>query len=226
MHFRRRLRNASSMPHGPCDTEAVNSPLSVKELVGEYVRLEPLGEAHVDDLVAGAQEDRAAYRFIVVSQGREAMLDDIRGLLADFAIGDVVPFAQISVATGRAVGMTRFMNIRRRPGLETPYAVEIGGTWLSASAQRSGINTEAKLLLLAHAFEVWGVGRVDVKTDVRNQRSRVAIEHLGATFEGVLRHWQPSVVPGEGKVLRDTAMYSILDVEWPKVRGELKSRLF
>lgn len=203
----------------------MNRPLSVKELVGEYVRLEPLRDAHVDDLVAGAQEDRSGYVFMIVSQGREAMLDDIRGLLADFAVGDVVPFAQISVATGRAVGMTRFLNLRRRLGLETPYAVEIGGTWLSATAQRSGINTEAKLLLLAHAFEVWGVGRVDIKTDVRNQQSRVAIERLGATFEGVLRHWQPSMVLGEGRALRDTAMYSILDVEWPNVRGELKSRL-
>jgi RimJ/RimL family protein N-acetyltransferase len=203
----------------------VNRPLIVKELVGEHVRLEPLSEAHVDDLVAAAQEDHTAYRFIVVSQGREVMLDDIRELVADFAVGDVVPFAQISVATGRAIGMTRFLNLRRRLGLEIPYAVEIGGTWLSASAQRSGINTEAKLLLLAHAFEVWGVGRVDIKTDVRNQQSRVAIERLGATFEGVLRHWQPSMVLGEGRALRDTAMYSILDVEWPNVRGELKSRL-
>jgi len=203
----------------------VNRPLSVKELVGEYVRLEPLSEAHVDDLVAGAQEDGSTYRYNIVSQSREAMLDDIRRLLADFAAGDVVPFAQISVATGRAVGMTRFLNLRRRLGLETPYAVEIGGTWLSASAQRSGINTEAKLLLLTHAFEVWGVGRADIKTDVRNQQSRTAIERLGATFEGVLRHWQPSMALGEGRALRDTAMYSILDVEWPKVRGELKSRL-
>lgn len=208
-----------------CDTEPVSEPLNVKELVGEYVRLEPLGEAHVDELVDAAGEQRDAYGFMIVSQGHDAVLADVRGLLAEHANGDLVPFVQISVATGRAVGMTRFMNIRRRVGEETPYAVEIGGTWLSASAQRTGINTEAKLIMLAHAFEVWGVGRVDVKTDVRNERSRRAIERIGAGFEGVLRHWQPSMVPGEEKQLRDTAMYSILDTEWPGVRVDLRSRL-
>jgi RimJ/RimL family protein N-acetyltransferase len=121
--------------------------------------------------------------------------------------------------------MTRYMSIRRREGEEIPYAVEIGGTWLCASAQRTGINTEAKLILLAHAFEVWGVGRVDFKTDARNERSRRAIERLGATFEGVLRHWQPSLVSGEETQLRNSAMYSILDTEWPRVSADLRSRL-
>jgi RimJ/RimL family protein N-acetyltransferase len=102
-----------------------------------------------------------------------------------------------------------------------PYAVEIGGTWLAASAQRTGINTEAKLLLLDYAFSVLGVGRVDLKTDARNDRSRNAMARIGGTFEGVLRNWQPSLVPGEEGRLRDSALYSILDTEWPDVHERL-----
>jgi RimJ/RimL family protein N-acetyltransferase len=203
----------------------VNRPLNVNELVGEYVRLEPLGEAHVDELVDAAVEERDTFGFTAVSRDRDSMLADVRGLLCDHASGDAVPFAQVSVASGRVVGMTRYMSIRRRAGEEVPYAVEVGGTWLCASAQRTGINTEAKLLLLAHAFEVWGVGRVDLKTDARNERARCAIERVGATFEGVLRHWQPSLVPGEESQLRDSAMYSVLDSEWPQVHADLRSRL-
>jgi RimJ/RimL family protein N-acetyltransferase len=101
--------------------------------------------------------------------------------------------------------------------------VEIGGTFLAASAQRTGINTEAKLLLLEHAFDVLGVGRVDLKTDARNDRSRNAMLRIGATFEGVLRNWQPSLVPGEEGLLRDSALYSITDREWPEVREHLAS---
>jgi RimJ/RimL family protein N-acetyltransferase len=203
----------------------VNRPLNVTELVGEYVRLEPLSEAHVDELVDAATEERDTFSFTAVSRDRDAMLADVRGRLHDHATGEAVPFAQVSVASGRVVGVTRFMSIRRREGDELPFAVEIGGTWLCVSAQRTGINTEAKLILLAHAFEVWGVGRVDLKTDARNERSRRAIERIGATFEGVLRHWQPSLVSGEEAQLRDSAMYSVLDAEWPRVRADLRSRL-
>jgi RimJ/RimL family protein N-acetyltransferase len=106
-----------------------------------------------------------------------------------------------------------------------PYAVEIGGTWLAASAQGTGINVDAKLLLLTHAFEHWQVGRVDLKTDARNERSRNAIARIGATFEGVLRSWQPSLVAGEEGRLRDTAMFSIVAGEWPAVRARLDQRL-
>lgn len=106
-----------------------------------------------------------------------------------------------------------------------PFAVEVGGTWLAASAQRTAVNTEAKLLLLAHAFDTWGVVRVDLKTDARNERSRAAIERLGARFEGVLRRWQPSQVAGEEDGYRDSAIYSVLDTEWPSVRANLAARL-
>ena len=117
------------------------------------------------------------------------------------------------------------MTIRSTGAAVTPYAVEIGGTWLAKSAQRSGVNTEAKLLLLDYAFTTWRVGRVDLKTDARNERSRNAIARIGATFEGVLRHWQPSMVEGETGTLRDSAMFSITDDEWPSVRERLTSLL-
>lgn len=151
------------------------------------------------------------------------MNEYVSGLLRMWEAGEVVPFAQVEVASDRPVGATRLMTIRALPSTGTPYAVEIGGTWLSASAQRSGLNTQAKHLLLAHAFESWKVGRVDLKTDARNERSRNAILRIGATFEGVLRHWQPSQVAGEESRLRDSAMYSILDTEWPRVNEHLRS---
>ncbi len=149
----------------------------------------------------------------------------VEGLLAERDAGAVVPFAQVDVISGRVVGMTRYMSIRRRYADSPPYAVEIGGTWLKASAQQTGLNTEAKYLLLRHAFEEWRVARVDLKTDNRNERSKAAITRLGATFEGVLRHWQPSQVSGEDDRYRDTAMFSILDEEWPARRTRLESMM-
>jgi N-acetyltransferase len=155
-------------------------------------------------------------------EGTEGFIND---MLRMWEAGEVLPFAQIDVATNRPVGVTRLMTIRSLRHLAVPYAVEIGGTWLAKSAQRSGINTEAKLLLLDYAFETWHVGRVDLKTDARNERSRNAILHIGASFEGVLRHWQPSLVEGEEGTLRDSAMFSIVDEQWPSVRGRLCSLL-
>lgn len=104
-------------------------------------------------------------------------------------------------------------------------AVEIGSTWLAASYQGSGINPETKLLLFRHAFEQWGVVRVDLKTDARNMRSRAAIEMLGARFEGVLRNWSQSWAAGEDGQLRDSAMFSVIAPEWPECRRRLEQRL-
>jgi RimJ/RimL family protein N-acetyltransferase len=199
--------------------------LYVPELVGDVVRLEPLSRGHVPDLVAAASEDRATFAFTVVPGDVHSMTDYVDGLLRDHESGDVVPFAQVSVITGRAVGATRFLTIRRRPGERTPFAVEIGGTWLASSAQRTAVNSEAKFLLFAYAFEVWGVVRVDLKTDARNERSRNAMAGVGATFEGVLRQWQPSQVAGEESLYRDSAMFSVLASEWPAVRAALTSKL-
>jgi RimJ/RimL family protein N-acetyltransferase len=121
--------------------------------------------------------------------------------------------------------MTNYLTLRFEPRADLPYAVEVGGTWLAHSAQRTGINVEAKLLLFTHAFETWGVGRVDLKTDARNARSRNAIEGVGATFEGILHSWQPSHAKGERGQLRDSAMHSIVAADWPDVCARLQARL-
>ena len=193
-------------------------------LSGRHVRLDPLSTSHVDALVAAATEDRSTYGFTLVPPG-EAMEAYVEGLLAARVAGETLPLTQVRVSDDRPVGMTRYLLFRRATDASAPFAVEIGGTWLAASAQRSGINVEAKLLLLAHAFETWDMARVDFKTDARNARSRAAIEGLGARFEGVLRNWQPSHVPGEEGGLRDSAMYSITADEWPDVREHLTRRL-
>jgi len=203
----------------------VSKALKVSELVGDVVRLEPLSRGHVDDLVVAANEDRSTYAYTVVPSDDASMRTYVDGLLADFERGDVVPFAQLSAITGRAVGATRYLTIRRRSAELLPFAVEIGGTWLAASAQRTKINSEAKYLLLSHAFDVWDVKRVDLKTDARNERSRKAMARIGASFEGVLRQWQPSQVSGEEALYRDSAMFSVMDFEWPAVKESLQSRL-
>jgi RimJ/RimL family protein N-acetyltransferase len=194
-------------------------------LTGRLVRLEPLRPEHAADLAAAGAEDRAAYGFTTVPLGADAAVAYVETRLEAAAAGDGMPFAQVRRTDGRAVGTTAFLAFRRRPGGREPYAVEIGGTWLAASAQRTGLNVEAKLLLLAHAFDVWGSGRVDLKTDARNARARAAIEALGARLDGVLRSWQPSQAPGEDDRLRDSAMYSIVAAEWPEVRVRLEARL-
>ena len=197
----------------------------VGPLVGRYVRLEPLDTGHVPALVEAAAESRDTYEFALVPDGSEAMATHVADLLDLRDHGEAVPFVQIRQTDGALVGMTRFLHIRMRPGAAAPYGVEIGGTWLAASAQRTGINAEAKLMLMTYAFDTWQVGRLDIKTDVRNQRSRNAIAGIGGTFEGVLRGWQPSQVDGEEDRLRDTAMFSIVRAEWPEVQARLSARL-
>jgi len=197
---------------------------SVPVLASERVRLEPLALHHIAELVDAATEERSAYRFTQVPPTKDAMSDYVGDLLTQRDEGLTIPFAQVDRATQRVVGVTRYLTIRCLPRAAAPYAVEIGGTWLAASAQRSGINRSAKRLLLEFAFATWAVVRVDLKTDARNERSRDAIARLGATFEGVLRQWQPSQAPGESGRYRDTAIYSILDLEWPSLRTQLEDR--
>ena len=151
-------------------------------------------------------------------------------LIADRGAGRAFPFVQRRLADDTVVGCTRFMNLHRWFARGTdddpfPDEVEVGGTWLAASAQRTGINTEAKLLLLSFAFEYWGVGRVAICTDARNERSRRAIELIGAELDGVLRSHRPSTVPGEEGALRDSALYSVTAERWPFVRDRLESSL-
>lgn len=198
-------------------------PYVVPPLLGPRVRLEPLSENHVDALVQAATEERSTYGFTVVPGDHNVMMRQVTSLMQDFNAGLIVPFVQVDANSDRVVGITRFLTIRSLPGQSVSYAVEIGGTWLAASAQRTGINSESKLLLLRHAFDTWAVTRVDLKTDSRNERSRAAMARIGATFEGVLRHWQPSQVAGEDGRFRDTAMFSITDDEWPRVASHLAS---
>jgi len=207
-----------------CDPRSVTAALVVPPLVGTRVRLDPLWADHVDALFAAATESRDTYSFTTVPATHDAMAAHVGDLLAEGASGDAVAFVQTRLTDDCAVGMTRFLALRRRQGASVPFAVEIGGTWLAASAQRSGINREAKLLLLSYAFDVWHVGRVDFKTDARNERSRRALEGIGATFEGVLRNWQPSHATGEDGLLRDSAMFSITAAEWPGVHALLSGR--
>ena len=189
------------------------------------MRLDPLTDKHVDALLAASSEDRSAYGFTTVPNSLEEMRSYVQQAVADRAAGEGVPFVQVDQASGKVVGTTRFTNLRRDEDGLNVYAVEIGWTWLAASAQRSGINVEAKLLLIGHAFEVWGVGRVDLKTDSRNVRSQKAIAALGATREGILRNWQPSHAEGERGLLRDTVMFSFVSSEWAEVRKRLEARL-
>ncbi|MFE0703750.1 GNAT family N-acetyltransferase [Streptomyces sp. NPDC058872] len=206
-------------------------------LTGRSVRLEPLAMRHADALARAGGVDRSAYAFTPVPDGLESALDYIARALADQAAGRCLPFALVSTADERVIGSTRFLELDYWrgpliwppvPGLPhgdpltaVPDAAEIGNTWIAGDARGTGINTEAKYLMLRHAFETWGVRRVTLRADARNTRSRIAIERLGATCEGVRRAHSR----GFDGCVRDTAFYSILDEEWPTVRGIVELRL-
>jgi N-acetyltransferase len=195
-------------------------------LTGRHVLLQPLTQDHAAALHAAADRDRSSYGHTVVPADLAAMKAYIAGLLTDAEHDTAVPFAQVRASDESPVGCTRFMNVTWWPGRNTPAEVEIGGTWLAADAQRSPINTEAKLLLLTHAFDAWNVFRVALCTDAANQRSRDAIERVGAKFEGILRRHRPSMGHfGTAGEARDSAMFSITDHEWPEVRDGLQRRL-
>ena len=210
--------------------ERVGSVVSPVTLQGRWVRLEPLGRGHAAGLLAAASGSRDTYGFTTVPGTAAETTAYIGGALAEQAAGRALPFATIDRARGAVVGCTRLFNIEFWPwsagnpnqrGVDRPDVAEIGWTWLAASAQRTPINTEAKLLMLAHAFDVWRVHRVSLMTDARNQRSRDAILRLGARFDGVLR----AARPASDGAIRDTAAFSILEAEWPAVRANLEARL-
>ena len=193
------------------------------------VRLEPLSLDHVPGLSAAAAESRQTYGFTWVPQGEATTREYVERALAETARGLFVPFATVDLATGRVVGSTRFGNLERWPWPAPPPdprpggidAVEIGWTWLAASAQRTHVNTHAKWLMLTHAFEVWRVRRLTLKTDARNARSRANIERVGARLDGVLRAHMPAADGG----VRDTAFFSLLESEWPAAKARLEARL-
>lgn len=196
--------------------------------------LEPLMIEHAPTLVEAASQDRSTFGFTAVPDGIEEMLNYVRNLLGSHKASQDVPFVQRRVnsegSLGEVVGCTRFMNIsfplgRSVNGELVPDGVEIGGTWLAKSAQRTSINTEAKLMLMTYAFETWRVQRVAICTDERNDQSRRAIERIGGIFEGVLRSDRPSWVASEKGNLRNTAVYSVLSAEWPQVKSRLTTIL-
>lgn len=197
----------------------------IPTLTGRLVRLVPLSVDHVEALVKAAS-DRTNFGHTNVPHDAVSMHRYVSDLLRDAATGSAIPFVQTDALEHRVVGCTRFMNVVQHPDEAAPSEVEIGGTWLATEAQRTGVNTEAKWLLLRHAFEHWGVARVALCTDARNTRSRVAIERLGATFEGVLRNHRRAhgdlVVAGSP---RDSAMYSIVADEWAAVAARLTHAL-
>jgi N-acetyltransferase len=186
-------------------------------LEGARVRLEPLAESHAPDLFE-AGRDPGTWRYM--SRGRLESLEDalrwIAEVRAGVEAGRQVAFAVIPLASGRAVGSTRYFDIRRRD-----RALEIGHTWLGPEARRTGINTGCKYLLLRHAFEDLGAFRVQLKTDARNETSQRAIERIGGVREGVLRR---HILMPDGHV-RDTVYYSVLDSEWPSVKLRLERML-
>jgi len=194
-------------------------------LTGSHVQLEPLSMDHVHGLVVAANEDCTTFGWTLVPETVGAMNNYVSALLADAEAGRVIPFAQRRLSDRRLVGCTRYLEIRHWTGRDLPDEVEVGGTWLAASAQRTAINTEAKLLLFHQAFEQWQVRRLAIYTDARNTQSRGAILRTGATFEGILRNNRASAASGEIGLPRDTAAHSILDTEWSRVRDNLLNRL-
>lgn len=193
-------------------------------LEGALVRLEPLDHRHAADLAVAAEEHRGTYDFTWVPRADEVG-DYIDAQSARAASGRLAPYAQVSFASGRAVGATSFWEPRCWRSADRLDAIEVGFTWLAASAQGTGINAEAKLLLFGHAFEHWQVSRVDLKTDARNTRSRAAIESVGAHFEGILRNWSRSWAPNEPDHLRDSAIFSLTTTDWPHCRERLEKRV-
>lgn len=194
-------------------------------LRGRHVRLEPLEHRHVDGLVAAAAADPSLYQWSPVPKHRVEATTYIDTALAWGEAGTAVPFAIVRVGDGAVIGSTRFWEIERwawppghpSHGRKDPDVCEIGYTWLTGSAIRTAANTEAKLLMLTHAFEVWKVLRVCLHTDVRNQRSRAAIERIGGQLEGILRAHRMAA----DFIPRDSARYSIVASEWPAVKQRL-----
>jgi N-acetyltransferase len=185
-------------------------------LEGELVVLEPLDPAHADDLWRAAQAPEI-WRWLAHIGSSRAYFDEwMRISLEAGAAGREGVFATRDRRRDALVGSTRFLNVR-----PADRVVEIGWTWLNPEAWRTGINVEAKLLMLGHAFEALGCVRVELKTDARNERSRAAMAAIPAQFEGIMR--KHMIVPDVG--VRDSAYFSVLDEEWPEVRANLQRRL-
>jgi RimJ/RimL family protein N-acetyltransferase len=193
--------------------EMIVAPVTLE---GRHVRLEPLSQAHQPDLaVVGLEE--SLWRWIPTPVGTpQEMSAYIATALDEQARGVSLPFALIEKASGQPIGSTRYGNIDR-----SHHRVEIGWTWVAPRWQRSAVNTEAKYLLLRHAFETLGCIRVELKTDSLNEKSRAAILRIGAREEGIFRN---HMITASGRI-RHTVYFSILDSEWPAVKSRLQTML-
>lgn len=194
------------------------APMSVAPitLAGNFVRLEPLSLDHLDQLCAIGLDDEL-WRFTVsFVRTREDMQAYLAAALKEQAEGTALPFATCDVASGQVVGSTRFGNIDKHN-----RRLEIGWTWVARPWQRTAINTEAKYLMLSHAFETLGCLRIEFKTDMLNERSRQAILRLGAHEEGIFRN---HMITSSGRI-RNSVYYSIIDTEWPEVKRNLQEKL-
>jgi RimJ/RimL family protein N-acetyltransferase len=190
--------------------------ISPVTLQGQHVRLEPLSPAHEESLIAAAADGELWNSTFTIVPNRAGMGGYIAAALEAQVQGRELPFVIIQKSSDQVVGHTRFYDIER-----DQRSVEIGYTWLAASVQRTAVNTEAKLLLLTHAFEVWRCIRVALITDVLNEQSRMAILRLGAKQEGILRNQM--IMPG-GRY-RDSVCFSIIEAEWPAVKARLEAKL-
>ena len=185
-------------------------------LEGDYVRLEPLSHDHAEDLREATQDGKIYELWYTPVPSPETMTTEIDRRLGLYGQGTMMPFATIDAATGKAIGMTTFMNIK----LEN-FKVEIGSTWMANSYQGTAINPEAKLLMLSYAFDVLNCNAVELRTHEKNAQSRAAISKLGAKLDGMLRN--DMVMPNG--TIRNTAVYSITKDEWPVVHDGLIARL-
>jgi N-acetyltransferase len=189
------------------------SPITLE---GQQVRLEPLSLAHAEPLVAAASDGELWNSTVTIIPDPAGIDAYIEAALTGQSLGKELPFVIINKSSNEVVGTTRFYEIR-----SNDRVAAIGYTWLAKRAQRTPINTEAKLLLLTHAFETWQCVRVELITDVLNEQSRAAILRLGAKQEGILR--QHLILPS-GRI-RDSVVFSIIDSEWPEVKARLAARL-
>lgn len=185
-------------------------------LSGDTVRLEPLREDHLEGLTTAGRDPRIWAWMPADGSTPEGMAAIVEAALGSQGAHTAVPFVTLERSSDRIVGSSRYLNL-----VPEDLRLEIGWTWLDPSFQRTAINTEAKLLMLGHAFDILECRRVELKTDALNDQSRTAILALGATFEGIFRK---HMVMARGRA-RDTAYYSIVDEEWPTVRAGLLARL-
>lgn len=194
-------------------------------LMGRHVRLEPLERRHIPGLTAASAGDPELYRWSLVPRGEAEVARYVDTALAWRDAGTALAFATVRVSDDKVIGSSRFFDMECYAwplghafhGRSAADVCKIGYTWLAHEAVRTGANTEAKLLMLTHAFETWEMLRVCLHTDARNARSRAAIERIGGKFEGILRAYRMAA----DFTPRDSARYSIVVAEWPGVKQRL-----